>query len=77
MPLSQLQSGGHLLLPLCPPVLEPSLDLYLGQVQVLGKLETLRNRQVFICLKKQKTLFVLSGVRDIMLVLSQMDFLNS
>ena len=41
LPLRQLQSGGHLLLPLGPPVLEPRLDLHLRQVQSLGELQAL------------------------------------
>ena len=33
--VSQLEPGGHLLLPFRPPVLKPGLDLDLGQVQHL------------------------------------------
>ena len=51
LPLGQLQPGGHLLLPLCPPVLEPRLDLHLRQVQRLGELEAFRDGEVLVGLE--------------------------
>ena len=51
LPLRQLQSGGHLLLPLGPPVLEPRLDLHLRQVQSLGELKALWHGEVLVGLK--------------------------
>ena len=50
--LRQFESGRHLLLPLGPAVLEPGLDLDLGQVQGLGELQPFGDREVFVSLKR-------------------------
>ena len=54
--LGQLQPGCHLLLPLCPPVLEPRLDLHLGQAKGFGELEAFRDREVFVGLERENKL---------------------
>lgn len=53
LPLGQPHAGGHLLLPLGPPVLEPRLDLRLRQVKRLRQLQALRHAQVLVHLRRE------------------------
>lgn len=49
--LGDLQSGRQLFLPLGPSILEPGLDLDLGQIQSLGQFHALVHAQVFVVLE--------------------------
>jgi hypothetical protein len=46
--LRHLQPGGQLLLPLGPPVLEPRLDLYFGEIERFGQFHPLADAQVLV-----------------------------
>lgn len=49
--VGDLQLGRQLLLPLGPPVLEPRLNLHLGQVQRLGQFHSFAHAQVLVRLE--------------------------
>lgn len=51
LPLRHLEARRQLLLPLRPAVLEPGLDLDLGEVEGLGELHALADAQVLVDLE--------------------------
>jgi len=54
LPLRDLQSGRELLLPLRAAILEPRLDLHLGEIQTLGQLHPLAHAKIFVNLRGSK-----------------------
>jgi len=71
MPRSRrVQIGSHLSLPLVAPVLEPDLDLRLGEVQKNGEAAALGARKVALRLERRLQLFHLANTIHTMMQLT-------